>query len=437
MFVASLYPRIVAVKRSGLCVALVWGLIIAGAGSGRADNWPTWRGPDMAGISKESNLPSVWSETKNIAWKLPLPGKAGSSPVIWGERIFLTSVDGNGYALLCIGTSGKEIWRRQLGTGGRKVIMKDEGNDASASPSTDGRHVYAYVGTGDLACFDLDGKQVWKTNIQDRYGKFRIQHGSHNTPLLHGDRLYLSILHNGGHWVVALDKASGQEVWKVERKTDAIGESREAYSSPILWSTGKDTTLVILGCDYATGHRLSDGAEIWRLADLNPVKNTAFRIISTPVASSDLLVVPTCRGGLIAAVKPGPTGTIHAGSAYEQWRRAKGGPDVPSPLIRDGLVYLVQADRGIFQCWDAATAKEYYNERIHEDRYRASPVYADGKVYILSRDGTALVIKAGRTYEPLATNKLADNFTASPAIANGRIYLRGFNSLYAIQESGK
>jgi len=404
----------------------------------RADNWPAWRGPDNNGVSKETKIPSTWSEKNNIAWKIPMPGRAGSTPVVWGDRIFLTSGEDKTFVLLCIGTDGKPIWKRTIGTGGRYAIRNDEGNDASASPSTDGKHVYAFVGTGDLACFDFEGKEIWKCNVQDRYGKVRIQHGLHNTPLLHGDRLYLSLLHNGGHWVVALDKTTGKEVWKVQRPTDAKSESREAYSSPILWTTGKDQTLVILGCDYATGHRLDDGAEIWRLADLNPKKgySPALRIIASPAASPDLLVVPTARGGLIVGLKPGPKGTINAGSPSELWRKPRGAPDVPTPLIHDRLVYLCQAN-GSIQCWDGQTGKEFYNEEIHNDRYRASPTYADGKVFVLSRDGTALVLKAGPKYEVLATNKLNDFFTASPAFANGRMYLRGFGSLYAIEEKGK
>jgi outer membrane protein assembly factor BamB len=428
------------VKCPGFVVVLASCGLVVGASRVEADNWPTWRGPDNNGVSKETKLPSTWSETKNIAWKLRMPGRAGSTPVIWRDRIFLTSSEGKDVVLLCINADGKELWKRLVGSGGRGAYMGDEGTDASASPTTDGQHVYAYVGTGDLASFDFTGNLIWKFNVQDRYGKFQIQHGSHNTPLLHEDRLYLSILHNGGHWVVALDKATGKQVWKVERKSDAKGESREAYSSPLLWTTPKDTCLVILGCDYTTGHRLADGGEIWRLSDLNPKKNysAALRIIATPVAAPDLLVVPTARGGIIVGLKPGLTGTINANSPFEQWRKSKGAPDVPSPLIHNGLVYLVQAGpAGLMQCWDATTAKEYYNERIHGDRYRASPVYADGKVYVLSRDGTALVVQAGPKYQPLATNNLEDNFTASPAIANGRIYLRGFNNLYAIQNNEK
>ena len=336
----------------------------------RADNWPTWRGPDSNGISKETNLPSTWSPTQNILWKAPLPGQGGSTPIIWGDRIFLTSAEGSDFLLMCLSTDGKHLWKRTVGSPGKTIIMKGEGNDASASPSTDGKHVWAYVGTGDLACFDFEGQEIWKFNTQARYGKISIQHGIHSTPLLDGDRLYLSILHANGHWVIALEKATGKEIWKVARPTDAKGESKESYSSPILWKTAKDTTLVILGADYCTGHSLVDGKELWRLSELNPTKgySTAFRIITTPAASPEVLVVPTCRLGIIVGVKPGATGIINKGSPDELWRNAKGGPDVPTPLIHNGLVYLPQepgADTRQLQCLDVLTGKEMYKVDIH------------------------------------------------------------------------
>src|SRR5262249_27387184 len=154
------------------------------AGRARSENWPSWRGPDNNGISRETRLPVQWSETKNLVWKLPLPGKGGSTPVIWGDRIFLTGGDNNDLVLLCIGTDGKPLWKRKLATAVRLVIKKDEANEASASPSTDGKHVYAFVASGDFACFDFEGNEIWKFNIQERYGRFRIQHGMHSTPLL-------------------------------------------------------------------------------------------------------------------------------------------------------------------------------------------------------------------------------------------------------------
>jgi outer membrane protein assembly factor BamB len=427
------------VKRSIIaCGLLACCCLVAGAALAPAENWPQWRGPDNNGVSHETGLPTTWGAKTNVAWKAPLPGLAGSTPVIWGERIFLTSGEGRDLVLLCLGTDGKMRWKRKVGTAGRLVIKGGEANEASASPSTDGKHVYAFVGSGDFACFDLDGKEIWKFNAQARYGRFRIQHGMHTTPLLHGDRLYLSLLHSGGHWVIALDRATGKEVWKVARKSDAEGECKEAYTSPCLWQDGKDAYLVVLGCDYTTAHRLSDGSEIWRLGDLNSAARYeyAFRIIASPVATPDLIVVPTARGATVVGVKPGATGMIKTGSPFEQWRKTKGSPDVPSPLVHDGLVYLCR-ENGLLICLDARTGKELYQHALHRTRYRASPVYADGKIYLTARDGTFSVVKAGPKFELLATNTLPDEFAASPVVSGGRIYLRGFRALYAISEGGK
>lgn len=412
--------------------------LLAGAAVAVADNWPNWRGPDSTGVSKETNLPAEWSETKNVTWKVPLPGMGGSTPVIWGDRLFLTSADGQDLVLLCIDTkAGKPVWKQKISSGS-KLFMRGEGNQASASPTTDGKHVFAFVGTGDFACFDFEGKRLWTFNAQERYGQFQIQHGIHNTPVLDGDKLYLTLLHSNGHWVIALDKATGKEVWKAARKSDAAEECKEAYTTPFLWQDGKEKCLVVLGCDYVTAHRLSDGGEIWRLGGINPKAKyqNAFRIIASPVAVDDLLVVPTARGQQVIAVKPGASGTIEPGSPFELWRNAKGAPDVPSPLIHDGLLYLC-GESGVLLCLEAKTGKELYSKRLHSARYRASPVYADGKVYLTARDGFISVVKAGPKFELLAENQLPEEITASPAIANGRIYLRGFKTLYAIQAGGK
>lgn len=417
---------------------LVCGFALLLSPAVRAEDWPFWRGPERNGISSETKLPLAWGDGKNIAWKLALPGKGGSTPIVWKERIFLTSAEGNDLVLLCVGTDGKQQWKRTIAPAVRLVIKYDEANEASASPSTDGKHVFVFVGSGHLACFDFDGNEVWKFNVQEKYGKFDIQHGVHVTPLLEGDRLFLNLLHGNGQWVLAFDKATGKEVWKFDRVSDAKGESREAYASPVLWRNDKETCLVVLGSDYTTGHRLSDGKELWRLGELNPKTkySTALRIIATPVASPELLLVPTARGGIVVALKPGASGAVQPGSPFEVWRTAKGSPDVPSPLIDKGLVYLPR-ENGVLICVDAQTGKEYYQERLHPDRYRASPVLADGKLYLTARDGTFSVVKAGSKFELLATSTLPEEFTASPAISGGRIYLRGFRHLYAIQEQNK
>jgi outer membrane protein assembly factor BamB len=434
---------------------IVGALVAAGAllgalaAASRAENWPSWRGPTRDGVSKEANLPAKWSKSENIAWTAPLPGMGSSTPAIWGDRIFLTSEDGNDVVLLCLDTGGKQLWKTVLGTARPVRYMRGEANLASSSPCTDGKHVYAFCGTGDFACCDFKGNVLWKFNAQQRYGKFKIQHGMHITPVLDGNRLYLSLLHSGGWWVMALDKKTGREIWRVRRESDATDECEQAYASPVLWQDGKDKYLVVLGCDYATAHSVKDGAEIWRVGELNPKKkyNRMFRIIATPAASAGLIVIPSCRDGPVVGIKPEARGMVEPGGPSEQWRLRGLGrgplsktPDVPAPLIHDGLVYICRQynpEPGALICIDAKTGAERYYEHIHEARYRASPVYGDDKIYLAARDGMVTVVKAGPKFEVLATNQMPDEITASPAIANGRIYIRGFKALYAISEGGK
>ncbi|HZY86977.1 MAG TPA: PQQ-binding-like beta-propeller repeat protein [Gemmataceae bacterium] len=405
---------------------------VVAAPAARAENWPHWRGPNYDGVSAETNLPTEWGEGKNLAWKLPLPGMGGSTPVVWGDRIFLTSEDGKDLVLMCVGTDGKELWKRRVGAATPKV-RGTEGNGASATPSTDGKHVWCFFGSGDLACFDMEGKEVWHLNAQERYGKFKTYHGFHTTPLLYGDRLYVQLIHSNAALVLALDKATGKEVWKVVRKSDGHTENEHSYASPTVWRKGDKAYLITHGNDYAIGHRLEDGGEIWRVGDLNPKDryNAFLRFVASPVATPDLIVIPTAKNHAVVGLKPEATGMVRAGSKFEKWRLPNGTPDVPSPLVHDGLAYLCR-ENGFLSCLDAKTGKQHYSERVHNFIHRASPVYADGKVYLTARDGTATVVKAGPTFEKLATNKLPDNISASPAVSGGRIYLRGYNALYAI-----
>jgi outer membrane protein assembly factor BamB len=399
-------------------------------------NWPQWRGPDGDGISKETGLPTTWGPSTNMAWTLDLPGRAGSTPAVWGDRMFLTceDLDGKQILLMCISTGGKELWRKKLGANtGRGRFMRDEGENASPSPSTDGKHVWAFAGTGDLACFDIDGKEVWSFNVQDRYGKYGAQHGLHNTPLLDGDRLYVQYFIRATAYVVALDKRNGDDMWKVERKSDGTGENLDSYTSPVMWRNGKDAYLITHGNDYAIAHKLEDGSEIWRVGGLNPKDGYRrdLRFVSSPVATPDLIVIPSAKDHGVVGLKPDAKGLVMPGSSSELWRLTKGTPDVSSPLVYDGIVYLCRD--GSLLTLDAKTGKELYAQSIHRDRYRASPVVtADGNVYLTAHDGTVTVVKAGPQFKEVAVNKLTDDLTASPAISNGRIYLRGWKTLYAI-----
>jgi len=408
-----------------------------------ADNWPQWRGPHNDGVSKEKGLPATWSMTKNLAWKLDLPGKGASTPVIWGDRIFLTGSENADLMLWCISsTKGTLLWKKKIATETAASYRKDESNQASPSPSTDGKNVFVFTGSGDFKSFDYDGNEVWHFNVQERYQKkFSMYHGIHVTPWLHEDRLYMNLIHTNGHWVFAVEKATGKQVWKIDRPSDAIGESRESYASPCLWKNNGEWNVVVLGADYTTGHRISDGKEVWRLTDLNPKGpkySNALRIIASPVASADQLYVPTARNGLFVTLKQGASGTIKAGGQHEAWRIVKGAPDVPSPLYHDGLVYLQGAD-GFMSVVDAKSGNLVYREEVTRERYRASPTYADGKIYVIGRDSsTVTVLQAGPKFKVLGTNVMAgDPIPGSPVVSNGRLYIRAFTTLYAISEGGK
>jgi len=401
--------------------------------STHADNWPQWRGANHDGISKDTGLPTEWDEGKNIVWKLPMPGWGMATPAIWGNRLFVPSEDKGDLVLLCVSTDGKVLWKHKLGTATPRV-RGDEGNGSSASPCTDGKHVWAFAGSGELTCLDFAGNEVWQLNTQIRYGKFRIQFGIHSTPLLHGDRLYLQLIHSGGAWVIAVDKATGKDVWKVARQSDGHDECEHSYASPCLWQNGKNTYLITHGNDYAIAHKLDDGSEIWRVGGLNPKDkyNRTLRFVASPVAVSDLIVIPSAKNGPVVGLRPEASGMIMPGNQYEQWRRPSNTPDVPSPLVHNGLVYLCRENGSAVMCLDAKTGMEHYAQRIHGARYRASPVYADGHLYYTARDGTVTVAKAGSKWELVAVNRLTDQIAASPAISGGRIYLRGFETLYAI-----
>ncbi|MEZ6066331.1 MAG: PQQ-binding-like beta-propeller repeat protein [Planctomycetaceae bacterium] len=305
--------------------------------------------------------------------------------------------------------------------------------------------MWVFFGTGLLACYDFEGNEVWKFDVQDRYGKFSIQFGMTSTPILHSDGLYLQLIHgdmNGDYVVgkvIRLNKANGEEVWSRDRQTGAIAENRHSYASPILFHEAERTLLVTHGADHTIAYNLEDGREVWRLGGLNgttEINKTPFdrtlRFVATPVANEGVVVIPTAKGGPIVALKPeGVTGEIASSSDALLWVHEKT-PDVPCPLVLDGIAYFCRKDGRVFAI-DVATGEELYYERTHNHQHRASPVCIDGKLYTTARDGHITVYNTGRSFEVIAENDLGETITASPAVANGTLYLRTFQNLYAIR----
>jgi outer membrane protein assembly factor BamB len=243
----------------------------------------------------------------------------------------------------------------------------------------------------------------------------------------------LQLLHSNGALVLALDKTTGNEVWKQTRPSDARDECEHSYASPVLYRDDRLELLLTHGCDYIVAHQLADGREVWRCGGLNPrgKYNPTLRFVASPLAVPGLIIVPSAKNGPVLALDPASKGDISDSKEGHFWTREHNTPDVPSPLVVDGLVYLCRED-GTLMCLDAKTGHEYYLKRTHADRHRASPVYADGKVYLTARDGTVTVVKAGKQFEILASNDMSESISSSPAISQGRIYLRTFEALYAI-----
>jgi outer membrane protein assembly factor BamB len=409
--------------------------------SAQADNWPQWRGAKLDGISREKGLPTGWSAPESAAWKLAMPGSAGATPVVWDDRIFVTSVDGNDLVLLCVGTDGEQKWKKVV-TSGNQDVRGDEGNSAAPTPCTDGKHVWTFFANGTLACYTVEGKEVWKEDLQQRFGKFSIAFGLTSTPVLDRGRLYVQLIHGEGNpqtqeaKVACLDAATGKTIWSVGRHSDGRDENEHSYASPVLYRSGAAEYLITHGNDYAVGHSLEDGSELWRLGGLNPKGSyePTLRFVASPVAVPGYVVVPTAKGRGVFCLKGDELkGDVTNNAAAFHWKKPNETPDVPSPLIVDDLVYLCR-ENGNLICLDAKTGEEYYNKRTTADRHRASPVYADGHLYLCARNGKVTVVKVGKELEIVSVNDLGEEISASPAISNGRIYIRTFKNLWAFGE---
>lgn len=410
-----------------------------------AENWPHWRGPRIDGTSLETGLPATWHADdegmSNVLWRLDLPGWAASSPIVWDERIFLTSTEADSDALwvLAVDREGHVVWRKRVDDGAIEVFEQfaHETNAAAPSPVTDGKHLYTLFGTGRLSSFDLDGAERWHVDLAERYGAPNMYFGLSTSPLLVGDQLFLQLLHTDAQLVVSLEAATGREVWRHERGTDAEGECLHAYTSVVPFRAAGNTpsALLVHGSDYLTAHAFADGRELWRFGTLNPKNNynSFFRLVATPVSSDGLVVAPTAKRGPVFGLRPelapGPDAVIKVTQA---WNLDAGTPDVPSPILADGLVYLA-GENGRLTVLDAATGETVYAERVHQATHRGSPVLADGKLYLTATDGTVSVVRAGRRFEVLAKNTVdGGRLAATPAISRQTIYLRTADALFAI-----
>ena len=446
----------------------------------QADNWPQWRGPHQNGRSLEAKgLPTHWSATDNVVWKVRLPSWSAATPIVWGDVVLVTSAEagfndplkfeargpggpggpgarGGGprpqgkrggprmnarpesnehdrlYLIALNRNDGSALWRRE--TGRRNQIYRKH-NMASPSPVTDGRQIWALTGVGTLTAFDFEGNQLWQRDLEADYGKFGLNWGYGSSPKLDGDRLYVQVLHgmttDDPSYVLAVDAGSGETIWRVERPTDAPNESPDNYSTPILVEAEGKRQLVVSGADYVTGHDLDTGEELWRLGGFNPNKDRNYRTIASSIAIDDRIFTTSREGRPFIGFRAGGSGDI-TGQA-ELWTNNLGA-DVPTPTTDGEIIYVVN-DRGIASALDPATGELVYDrQRLEPGTYSSSPLLADGKIYATNEDGATVVYTVGREFEILAVNKLDEYTLASPVAVDNQIFIRTMEHVYCIAE---
>ncbi|MCB9384101.1 MAG: PQQ-like beta-propeller repeat protein [Bryobacterales bacterium] len=426
--------------------------LLAGAAA-RAADWPQWRGPAANGVAADGDpLPLEWGPERNVLWRSATPSWSAATPIVSGGTVFVTSAEegfsatgGGGLArhavrqllntfdgddailLLALDArTGKERWRQTLG-GGNRIHLKH--NEASPSPVTDGSRVWVMTGLGALGCCDFTGKLVWRRDLAADYGPFGLNWGYGSSPVLDRGRLYVQVLQgyktDEPSYLLALDAATGRPLWKVERPTDAIVESPDAYTTPLLVETAGGRWLAVTGAGYVTLHALDDGREVARIGGLIPNRNEDYRNVASATLAGDVLLVPTRRSPFTAF-------RITAGPKLERLWTNDHGPDVPTPVSDGERVWLVD-DKGIMQCLRVEDGEPLWSRRrIEPGLYSSSLVLAGGRVYATSEECTTTVLAAGDDFQTLAVNKLGEHILASPAIAGGKLFLRTAEAVYCV-----
>ncbi len=408
--------------------------------------WPQWRGPSANGLSRTANPPTEWSETKNVRWKVEIPGRGHSTPVVWGDRLFLTTaipvgLEGQAqhaprgtlssrglhrFVVMAIDRkTGKTAWQQVANeVEPHEASHVDHGSWASGSPIVDGQRLFAYFESFGLYAYTLDGKLLWKKDLGRK--RMRNQFGEGSTPVLHGNTLVVVWDHLGGEsFVVALDARDGKELWRQPRK------EIDTWATPLVREVNGRAQVIVPAMNRIRGYDLETGSIVWEGDGLtmNP--------IPSPVYDDELVYLMSgFQGNDLRAIRLDKAKGVIDGTEAVAWSFDRDTPYVPSPILVDGVLYFLKTNSGVLSAFEARTGKPLFqNQRLDDvPNVFASPASAGGRIYIPGKDGGTAVLKAGRTFQTLATNTLDDGFDASPVLVEGDLYLRGHKYLYAISE---
>ncbi len=414
--------------------------------------WPQWRGPQLTGVAPEADPPTVWSEGKNVAWKIEIPGKGSASPIVWDDNVYVltavpfgepvapeTPLEGSQGGRRPRGIQPSQaqqftilaIRRADGGIAWQKILREavpHEGTHATAtwasnSPVTDGEHIFAYFGSHGLYCLDMQGNLIWEKDLGDMQTRRAFGEGS--SPALFGDTIVVNWDHEGDSFIVALDKATGEEIWRRDRNEIT------SWSTPLVVTHENRQQAIVSATDRVRSYDLESGKVLWEVGGMT------VNVIPTPVHIDGLVVVTSgFRGNALLAIRlAGASGDL-TGSDSIVWSLDKDTPYTPSPLLYGEQLFFTKTNDGILSSYNAVTGEHYFGPvRLNDvPNIYASPVGAAGRVYFAGRDGATVVLERGPDFKVLATNELDDGFDASPALVDKEIYLRGKSHLYRISE---
>jgi outer membrane protein assembly factor BamB len=438
-------------KRS--LVTVLWiGLSSAASSvsSASAADWPHFRGPCFNGSTDETGLPSTWSSAEGILWTAELPGPSAATPVVWKDRVFVSSSSPEADALQALSLdaeTGKLLWKHDV----TKGIRRDgRSNFASGSPATDGEVVVFFYGNGELAAFDFAGERLWSRNLQKDYGEFAFLWTFSSSPLIHAGKLYIQVLQRdvpvdgrgfedrrNESYLLALDPKTGQTLWRHVRPSDAVAESREAFSSPIPLEAKGRAEILVAGGDAVTGHDPATGKELWRWGGWNPERIGHWRLVPSPVVGRDIVLVCAPKRAPVYAIRAGGSGDLPDEAVA--WRSAGSreiASDVPTPAFYDGDFFVLNDLGKSLSRVEAATGKAKWSVKTPGfAKYEASPLAADGKIYLVNFDGEVVVLDAkdGALLGVTPTNPTSEYPIRSTIVAaRGRLFIRANRKMLCV-----
>ena len=407
-----------------LCLSILSVLLAPGIYAGEPSaRWPAWRGADARGSSAAGSYVAEFGPEKNLRWKVELPGRGCSTPIVWDGRVYVTcGVDGKDRVAAYDGAKGTLVWEKDVGAESRGRHRNGSGSNPSLA--TDGEVVAFYFKSGNFGALSLGGELLWSTNLQKRYGDDTLYWDIGTSPVLVGDLIVIAVMHEGDSFVAGFDKSSGDLKWKETRKYECPTEGDHSYTTPIVIDHEGRPALVVWGAEHVTAHDASDGKLIWSCGGFNPDRKGNWVTVASPVVTDGMVVIPFGRGNRLIGVKLGGKGDVT--KTHFAWRSEETGSFCPTPAAMGGQVFVLK-DRGSVDCVDPKSGDIRWSAKFpkHRSKYYSSPTVADGKLYAAREDGVVVVLSLDEDREVIAQNDLGEQLIASPVPVDDRLYIRG------------